>query len=62
MIFAIIGIVLGLILTTATVIYVIIPLLTDPEAYRELNTFYETYYGMSLDEMLGSWDPTGYGL
>lgn len=61
MIFAIIGMILGLILTVATVIYVIIPLLTDPNAYQELNTFYETYYGVSLDEMLGGWRPTGYG-
>lgn len=57
-----IGILLGLFLTTITLVYVIIPMFTDPNAYQELNTFYKTYYGMSLDEMLGGWDPTGYWL
>lgn len=62
LILAVIGMVLGLILTTITLVYVIIPMLTDPQAREELNTFYKNYYGMSLDELLGSWDPTGYGL
>ena len=61
MILAVIGMILGLILTVFTIVYVIIPVMTDPEAYRELNTFYETYYGMSLDELMGSWNPSGYG-
>lgn len=60
-IFAAIGMILGLILTIFTIIYVIIPVMTDPEAYQELNTFYETYYGMSLDELMGNWNPSGYG-
>lgn len=61
MILAVIGMILGLILTVFTIVYVIIPVMTDPEAYRELNTFYETYYGMSLDELMGNWNPSGYG-
>ncbi len=60
-IFAAIGMILGLILTIFTILYVIIPVMTDPKAYQELNTFYETYYGMSLDELMGNWNPSGYG-
>lgn len=62
LILSVIGITLGLFLTIISIVYVIIPMFTDPEAYQELNTFYQNFYGMSLDEMLGSWNPGGYGL
>ena len=48
-----VGIILGISLVIYVLATVIIPMLTDPEAFRELNTFYKNTYGVSLEEMLG---------
>ena len=48
-----VGIILGISLVIYVLATVIIPMLTDPEAFRELNTFYENTDGVSLEEMLG---------
>ena len=47
-----IGMVLGVLLTIYAVATVM-PLFTNPEYRQELNTYYESIYGISLDELLG---------
>lgn len=54
-----VGIILGISLVIYVLTSVIIPMLTDPDAFRELNTFYENIYGVSLEEMLGQ-DMSGF--
>lgn len=55
LVLCIIGILIGLFLTITTLVYMV-PILRDPQAYQELNTFYQNNYGISLDEMLNGWN------
>lgn len=52
-----IGMALGLFLTIYTLVAVIIPILTDPQAYEEFNTLYQRFYGVSLEDALGGYRP-----
>lgn len=52
-----VGMVLGLFLTVYTTVTIIIPVMTDPAAYQELNTYYQNLYGVSLDEIFGELRP-----
>ena len=46
------GLFMGAMILTFAIVYYIIPMLTDPAFYQEMNTFYQNNYGISLDELL----------
>lgn len=48
-----VGIFLGISIVTYVFTTMIWPMLTDPEAFRELNQYYQNIYGVSLEEMFG---------
>lgn len=50
-----IGLVIGLFLTIFTLVTVFIPIMTDPEAYQQWDAIYQEMYGISLSELLSSY-------
>ncbi|MCM1570210.1 MAG: hypothetical protein NC081_12325 [Roseburia sp.] len=52
------GLAIGLVYTFFALITVVIPIMTDPAAYEQWNRYYESLYGMSLDEILNSYNLT----
>lgn len=55
LILSVIGMIIGIILTAFIVFNFVIPLFTDPVFYEEMNEYYQSFYGISLDELLGSY-------
>ena len=48
------GVIAGIVLTSLFLIYFVIPMFTDPAFYRKMKEYYESFYGINLDELLGS--------
>jgi len=48
-----VGIVMGILILSYAVIAILIPMMTDPAFYQEINMMYKNSYGISLDELLG---------
>jgi len=49
--FSVIGIFMGALILTFVVLYYVIPMMTDPAFYQEMNTYYINHYGISLDDL-----------
>lgn len=47
-----IGLFMGALILYFAVVSYVIPMMTDPAFYQEMNTFYQNNYGISLDELL----------
>lgn len=49
---SVVGFALGTILIAYTMFAIVIPIMTDPEAYRHWDEIYKTTYGIGLDEIM----------
>lgn len=53
-----IGLIVGLVFTLTAIITIVIPIMTDPTAFEQWNRYYESIYGISLEEILNSYNQT----
>lgn len=50
-VFSCIGIFMGALVLIYAIMTILIPLMTDPNYYQEMNTMYQNLYGINLDDI-----------